>query len=40
MTEEQGPHVKKKHEFTWTDWVEGAVLLVAAVLFVQWLIDK
>ncbi|MFG2285070.1 hypothetical protein ACGFOU_03205 [Streptomyces sp. NPDC048595] len=33
-----GTNTKKKSQFTLSDWVEGAVLLVTAVLFVLWLV--
>jgi hypothetical protein len=40
MTGDQKPGAKKKSQFTFTDWLEGAVLLVMAVAFVAWLVDK
>ncbi len=33
-----GTNAKKKSQFTLSDWIEGAVLLVTAVLFVLWLV--
>ncbi|WP_281181755.1 hypothetical protein [Streptomyces chattanoogensis] len=29
---------KKKSRFTFTDWIEGAVLLFTAIAFVVWLV--
>ncbi|MGG7572305.1 hypothetical protein [Streptomyces sirii] len=33
-----GTNAKKKSQFTVSDWIEGAVLLVTGVLFVLWLV--
>ena len=38
MTGDREPDSKKKSQFTFTDWIEGAVLLFTAVAFVLWLI--
>lgn len=38
MTGNQGRGAEKKSQFTLTDWIEGAVMLVTAILFVLWLI--
>ncbi|MFE0189344.1 hypothetical protein [Streptomyces sp. NPDC058989] len=29
---------EKKSQFTWSDWIEGTLLLVTGVSFVLWLI--
>ncbi|WP_399087253.1 hypothetical protein ACGH2B_10265 [Streptomyces sp. BBFR2] len=42
MTEAQEPDVRKekKSDFTWTDWLEGALMLVVAVMFLMWWLKK
>ncbi|MFE1771705.1 hypothetical protein [Streptomyces sp. NPDC059008] len=30
-------NAEKKSQFTWSDWIEGALLLVTGVSFVLWL---
>ncbi|MFI6769508.1 hypothetical protein [Streptomyces sp. NPDC050355] len=38
VSADAGASAKKKSQFTLSDWIEGAVLLVTGVLFVLWLV--